>query len=378
MRAFFQGFAHQARRLVSAPKLVVMLVLLLFMAFVTAEIYQGLVIRDVPVAVIDFDDSSVSRTLRRYIDASRVVKVVHAPLSSPDDARELLTKGEVAAVVLIPSGLSADLKRGRETKVLVAVDTSNILVGKNVDAAVRTAVGTVSGGVQVTAARKLGASADQALAATVPISIEENDTFNPASNYAVYIVPGATFFLLHVYAMLLFASVFLPEDPSPGVAHRAGRLAAIGVLSFAIGVSFFTWLLPHAHVSLQSELGVAAVVLGVFLLTEALFTAALARVLPGRLFAFQATVIVTMLALMLSGITWPTDMFPRPLQLVAEWIPFTPFAQSMRMFVHESLRLEDLSRPLSQLGWQALAFFGLVVAGHTVRFVLSKRLRRIA
>ena len=378
MGPFLQGFIHQARRLITVPKLVVMLVLLVLMSVVTVEIYQGLVIHDVPVVVIDRDGSSVSRTIQRYIDASREVRVVSAPISSEQDAQALLTRGEVAAVVLIPSGLAADLKHGREPRVVLAVDMSNILIGKNVDKALRTAVGTVSAGVQLTLVRKLGLSEEQALAAVLPVTVEENDTFNPANNYAVYIVPGATFFLLHVFAMLLFASVFLPEDPSPNVSHRAGRMTAVFALSFALGMGMFALLLPYARVPIESGLGVAGAVLALFLLAEALFAAALARVLPGQLFAFQSTIIITMLALMLSGITWPTDMFPPALRSVSAWIPFTPFAHALRMFVHEPLSLAQLRAPLSQLGIQSIVFTVLVLAAHALRATGAAIRRRFA
>jgi len=376
MRDFLNGFVHQARRLVSTPKFLVMFFLLIGMSVITAEIYQGMVIRDVPVVVLDRDGSGLSRTLRRYVDATREIEVVQAPISSVEDAQALLTRGDVAAVVLIPSGFATDLKHGREPRVLVAIDGSNIVISKNVSKALSTAIGTVSAGVQITVARKLGLPDEKAMAAVVPIVVDENDTFNPATNYAVYIVPGATFFLLHVFAMLLFASVFLPEDPSPGIAHRAGRMVAIGLTSLLLGVGFFALLMPYAHVTLQSSLGVATVVLAVFLVVEALFAAALARVLPGPLFAFQSTLIITMLALMFSGITWPTDMFPAPLAHLSAWVPFTPFAHALRMFIHEPLRLEQLQGPLLQLGQQALVFAGLIVAGHVARRTLPALRRR--
>jgi ABC-2 type transport system permease protein len=378
MRAFLNGFVHEARRLVLTPKYVVMLLLLLLMSWVTTEIYQGLVIRDVPVVVFDRDGSGLSRTLRRYIDATREVEVVQVPISSVEGAQALLTRGEVAAVVLIPSSFSTDLKHGREPRVLVAIDGSNIVIAKNVSKAISTAIGTVSAGVQITVARKLGLPEEKAMAAVVPITVDENDVFNPATNYAVYIVPAATFFLLHVYAMLLFASVFLPDDPSPGIAHRAGRMVAIGLTSFLLGVAFFVLLMPHAHVTVQSSLGVASVVLAAFLVVEALFVAALARVLPGPMFAFQATIILNMLALMFSGITWPMDMFPQPLQLLAACVPFTPFAHALRMFIHEPLQLEQLHGPLLQLGQQALVFTVLIAAGRVVRRTIPALRRRFA
>lgn len=372
MGGFIDGFLSQAKRLLTTPKHLVMLVLLVAMSVATAEIYRGMVIRDVPIVILDLDQSSLSRTLERFIAASREVRAVRAPISSVEDAQELLMRGEVSAVVLIPSSFSKDLKHGREPRILIALDGSNIVVAKNVNKALATAVGTVSAGAQLSVVRKLGLSENQAMASVQPVLLDVNDAFNPANNYAVYIVPGSVFFLLHVYAMLLFASVFLPEHASPGVLHRLGRMSAIGMMSLVLGISMFLVLMPMAQVPLQSSLLVAVVVLCLFLVVEAWFATALAKLLPGPLFAFQATVILTMLALMLSGVTWPIDMFPKPMQEFTAWIPFTAFARALRIFVHEPVGFTQLQAPLHQLGHQVLLYIGIATVGIVSRRLFSR------
>lgn len=279
--------------------------------------------------------------------------------------------------MLIPSKFSSDLKHGREPRILIAIDGSNIVLAKNVNKALATAVATVSAGAQLTFVRKLGLSESQAMAAVQPIAIDINDSFNPANNYAVYIVPGSVFFLLHIYAMLLFASVFLPESASPSRSHRVGRLGAIAVVTLLLGIAFFLILMPIAQVSLQSNATVAICVLGAFLVVEALFAAALAKALPGPLFAFQVTVILTMLALMLSGITWPIDRFPEPLQQFSSFLPFTPFARALRIFVHEPVGLDQLRLPLRQLAQQAGVFAAITLVATLSRAFIA-RFREVA
>ncbi|HNS95832.1 MAG TPA: ABC transporter permease [Polyangiaceae bacterium] len=377
MRDFSNGFFAQAKTLFTTPKHLIMLALLIFMSVVTAEVYRGMVLRDVPVAILDLDQSSLSRTLVRMVDATREVRVVHPPISSVEEAQQWLLRGEGAAVMLIPSKFSSDLKHGREPRILIAIDGSNIVLAKNVNKALATAVATVSAGAQLTFVRKLGLSESQAMAAVQPIAIDINDSFNPANNYAVYIVPGSVFFLLHVYAMLLFASVFLPESASPSRSHRVGRLGAIAVVTLLLGIAFFLILMPIAQVSLQSNATVAICVLGAFLVVEALFAAALAKALPGPLFAFQVTVILTMLALMLSGITWPIDRFPEPLQQFSSFLPFTPFARALRIFVHEPVGLDQLRLPLRQLAQQAGVFAAITLVATLSRAFIA-RFREVA
>ena len=148
-------------------------------------------------------------------------------------------------------------------------------------------------------------------------------------------------------------------------------------MTLLLGIAFFLILMPIAQVSLQSNATVAICVLGAFLVVEALFAAALAKALPGPLFAFQVTVILTMLALMLSGITWPIDRFPEPLQQFSSFLPFTPFARALRIFAHEPVGLDQLRLPLRQLAQQAGVFAAITLVATLSRAFIA-RFREVA
>ena len=57
MRDFSNGFFAQANTLFTTPKHLIMLALLIFMSVVTAEVYRGMVLRDVPVALLALDQA---------------------------------------------------------------------------------------------------------------------------------------------------------------------------------------------------------------------------------------------------------------------------------------------------------------------------------
>jgi len=126
------GFFGQFARMASGRYLI-MLFLLLGGAWVSSDVYSHQVIHDMPVAVIDFDQTHVSRTIRSFIDATREVKVVPPPQPvSIESGQEALVRGDLAGIVVIPSDLTTNLKRGRKATVIVSLDESNILVAKNV------------------------------------------------------------------------------------------------------------------------------------------------------------------------------------------------------------------------------------------------------
>jgi len=342
LRCFFAGFSRQLASLVRRSKYRVLLLLFLAACGLSLEAYQQKVVRDLTVAVVDLDQSRLSRTVRHFLQATPEVEVSTEPLGSVDQARERLVSGKVSAVVVIPDGFAANVKGGKEAPALVAVDYSNIVTGKTAYKAIAKVLGTVGAGAQLTYVTKLGEPAGSALARVAPITVSERLHLNPATNFAIYVGPPTVFFFLNVLALLLVWSVFLESSAAP-LAERLGRLSAVGGIAYGRGLLLTYGLLRRASVTPQSSFAVVSLCLGALLITDLLMAAAIARVLPSPLLAFQLTVMLGMVSLMLSGVTWPLDMFPAALRHAAELMPFTPFAQSLRQWLHEPVTLAELS-----------------------------------
>lgn len=373
MSAFGQGLAGFLRMLATGRRFQLMIGLVLAMGWVGVSVYGDLVIRDVPVAVLDLDNSRISRTIRTYLAATRELDVLPDAPSSVDEARRWMLDGKAAAIVLLPSTLSSDIKRGRKAEVLIAVDAGNILTGRNAFKAIAKAIGTVAAGVQLTYVTKLGERKDRAMASVVPIVLDENPTFNPATNFAVYLVPGLVFFLLHVFVLLLALSVDLPACNAPTPCHRLGALAAVLGVGWATGLLFLHAYLPADRVLSASGPVLASAWVGALVLGDVLMARAIRAVLPSLLATVEVTIVLGMLSLMLSGITWPMDMFPAPLRWVAMAIPFTPFAQGFQLLLHHPVTLGDLAPHLGLLAWQAVGFSTLIALGSAVRALAAHR-----
>jgi ABC-2 type transport system permease protein len=371
---FLRGIGGQVRLLVATPRYVVILFLLLGGAWLTADVYRERVVRDAPVVVIDEDGSHLSRTIRLFLGTCRELRVIDG---SAGGDREDLTSGRVAAIVRIPADLSTRIKRGRPADVLLTVDGSNILVARNVMKAVAKAVGTVSAGAELTVLGRLGVTGDRAMATAVPIALVEDTTWNPSTNYTIYLVPGLLFCLLHVYVLTIVSSVFLAGGPR-GASRRAGALVVCLAAGFAIGLLFLYAYLPRLGLASSSPAGVALPLLLAFLGTDTLLALAISAVVPRPLTALQITIIIAMLSLMLSGITWPLDRFPPLLAAAGRAIPFTPFISAAQAFLHRPTALAELDGHLAALGRQAAAFGGIAALAASVRLAIGLAARRRA
>jgi ABC-2 type transport system permease protein len=378
MRAVFEGFVAELRLLLTTPRHLVMLALLVGAALVSLDVYRAEVVRGLPVAVVDLDDSKPSRAIRTLLHATPEVDLANegAPVSL-EEAREAFEAGRLAAVVLLPDGLAASLKRGHKATVLVAIDGSNLLVARNANKALAKAIGTVSAGVELQLVSKLGERRAKALARVVPVAIAEQYSFNPWTNYGVYVVPPLVLFLLHVYATLVFASLHLPGGPR-GAARVGAEVAAAMVVAALAGLTLHALLPFAAGIVAKSSLGLVWATVALWIVGDALFARALAALVPAPVAAFQVTVVLAVLSLMFAGVTWPVDAFPPALAVLAASMPFTPFAQALQTFLHHAATLEQVADLLRSQAIQIAAYVAVAATAMGLRRAAAVAALRLA
>lgn len=340
-----------------------MLLLFVGASAISVATYRQGAMRELPVAVYDADGTSLSRTVLRAIDATPELRVVTDPPPTLDDARAALVRGRLVAAIVLPDGFTAALKRGRRAEVVVAADYSNILTGKTAQRTVARVLATVAAGAQVNLAEKLGAPPSAALARVMPLSVTEALPGNPGASYAPYSAPAFAFYFLQVLVLFLAWSVLWPPAPGRPPAETAGRLAACLVVGLAAALLVAYGILAIDGLSPASSAPVVVVVLVALVAADVLFALAMWTLSRGGLVGFQATVLLGMLSLMLSGLTWPWDAIPAPLRAVAAAIPFTPFGRALRMFFALDVGLADMAAPLGWMGLQAAGYVAVIAAG---------------
>ena len=360
MSAFLHGLRDQLRLLAGLRRHRLTLLLFLGATAMSVATYRQGAMRELPAAVYDADGTALSRTLVRFIDATPELRVVAAPPPTLDQAEAALTRGELAVAVLIPDGFTAALEHGRRAEVLVAADLSNVLTGKTAQRTVAKVLATVAAGAEVTLSEKLGTPPSAALARIAPISVTEAFAGNPGAAYAPYVAPGFATFFVHVLTLFLAWTVFWPAAPDQSTAELLGRLGACVAVALAAALAATYGILALDGLSPAASAPVVVAMLLALVVADVLFAAALRAVFRGGLLGFQATVLLGMLSLMLSGLTWPWDAIPGPRRAVASAIPFTPFGRALRMFFATEARLEDLAVPLGWMGAQALACLAVI------------------
>ena len=187
---------------------------LLAMFFFTSLMDEGLP-EDMPVGVVDLDNTSTSRGLIRRLDAFQSSKVVaHYP--SVSDARRAIQENEIYAFLYIPKGTTDQLLSSRQPKISFYYNMASVMSGSLLMKDLKTISNLGSAAVGQATMRAKGHTPEQIQAFLQPIRVDLHQIANPWTNYNVYLttvfVPGV---------MMLF--MFLISAYSLGMELKFGR-----------------------------------------------------------------------------------------------------------------------------------------------------------
>src|SRR5262249_4662444 len=149
----------------------------------------------IPIAVVDNDQSELSRRIVETLDASNAVSVVMRAATLAE-AHAVLDHGEAFAVVGIPPGTERDVLKGTTVHIPIDVDATYLFISRTRGSGVGVAINTLSSELAAGGARTDGSLVKAALASTSPADILLQPIFNPVGGYASYIVPAAFVLIL--------------------------------------------------------------------------------------------------------------------------------------------------------------------------------------
>ena len=163
--------------------------------------------QDLPIGVVDLDNSATSRGLIRNLDAMQNSRVVYR-FANVTEARNAMQEGKVFAYLYIPEGTSAKLLAGRQPKISYYYTMTCMTAGSMAMKDMKT-IGTLGSAAvgQATLSAK-GATKEQIKAALQPVTVDAHMIANPEGSYnyslTTVFVPGILMLfmaLLSAYAL---------------------------------------------------------------------------------------------------------------------------------------------------------------------------------
>jgi ABC-2 type transport system permease protein len=353
----------------------------LVVSIILASIYAFKTVLDIPIVVMDRDDTAASRAVARALDAHESLRLVRIS-DAGENAEAVLRRGEATCVVFIPAGFESNLKRGERSPALCLLNGTNMVLSNYALKAVSTVLSTVTAGIAMERLEKTGTPAAHALDAYMPLVVTPQYLFNPGQNYTNFFLPGILAALLQQVVVIGAALTWVREFRSGEItellgitrnvfALTAGKLLVYVLIGIGWGVFMFAGLFPLFGVPYSGSLATGALSVLLMIAAMALVAMAISSVFSHRETAMQVMFIVSSPAFLLSGYTFPQFAMTTTARWVGLIVPLTPFLTAWRRLVLYGGGFADVIPQLAML------LAGILVFGCISMVVLHRRLAAV-
>lgn len=318
---FFTLVRREISTLVKRRKLILFILLFGASAYslLVGNLYRNQVVTTIPLVICDEDQSSLSRSLSRYIMEADRVQVISS-VQNEKEAYALLDKKEAEGLIIIPPDFSKKITRHEPVSLLFLTDGTNSLYQNYAMAPVQEAA------AQFSAEREMETAALEKVpylpAAPVYPSLRIKE--NPTQSYSFFYLYGVTITAAQIGLMIAFAES-LYEDMKKRTFRKISILKLLlakeitmAFLSTAAILPAFTIIIGFFHMPYKGAL-LPFFALYIVYTGAALFTAALMTfAFKTEIALIQCLVFYALPAFLLSGYIWPdTAMVP-----MMRWISF--------------------------------------------------------
>ena len=227
---------------------------LLAMVFFTSLLDEGLP-ENLPVGVVDLDNTSTTRTLTRKLDGFQNSRVV-AHFPSVAAARHAMQENEIYSFLYFPKGTTSNLMAARRPKVSFYYSNVSLSGGSMVMKDLKTVTTLGSAAVGMATLRAKGATDQQIQAFLQPIHIDLHQLNNPWGNYNMYLstvfVPGVMMLFMFLISAYSLGMELKFERGKEWIAKADGKIvvAILGkylphVVVFLLLISFYQFYIYH-------------------------------------------------------------------------------------------------------------------------------------
>jgi ABC-2 type transport system permease protein len=290
--------------------------------------YSREAVRRAPIAVVDADRGSLSRQLTRFVAASPQLDVV-AVLPGLPEAQDLLWRGRIVGVLVLPRGLQADVLAGRVARVEVAGNGAYFLLNKAVLGSVAQAVGTVSAGIEIKRLEAGAASPGQAAVQREAVTLRSVALYNLREGYGSAVVPAVGVLIVQQTALIAIALLVGSGRQAgrrplhPTAAGFVGAWLAFASAVVLNGLYWFGWVAVWQDLPRAGQLAPLLAFLGLFALAVSAFGLAVGSFFRSREGGMQVMLFVSVPMLFLAGTSWPDASLPALLQALKWTLPST-------------------------------------------------------
>ena len=292
------------------------------------------VIDHVPMAIVDYDDSQLSRQIIRYFKQNEAFDVTYQ-IQDEAELKKLLDESKVRVGMVIPKDFSADVTSLKSPNVLMMYDGSHMSMESVAKAKASEILISVRVGAATTQIQnRLNKSYDEAFTMAMPIRFETRMLYNPAKNFNYFMTPGYGTIICQLgIAFMAVVSVMVNWDKEKkrnDVGYILGKVFFYGILG---SMAIITNLMVQIHIFKIPYRGtlMAGIAMSIlFIFAAAALAVAVSAWFNNRVLAMAIVGLLLIPNSIMAGYTWPVMSMISSYKWMSWFIPFTHYGDNIR------------------------------------------------
>ena len=372
---------RELRRLVSRPIYLFSMVAvpIVCTSFFVSLLSEGLPTK-VPTAVVDHDNSSLSRQVIRDLGASELIDIKRH-LDSYHEALDAVRSGEVFGFFILPDEFEKDAIAGRSPSITYFCNMAYFIPGTLTFKGFKTIAVSTTGSMAQMQLVSAGVDEDASNALIQPLAVQDHPMGNPWSNYSIYLcnsfAPGA------LALMILLVTVFaiceeikrntsvewLATARGSIVVALLGKMLPHTVIFSIVGVFMQSLFYGYNHYPMNGEVWVMVVAMVMFVVACQAFALVVCCLLSNLRLALSVVSLLGVLSFSITGFSFPLENMYGAVAIFSYIVPVRYY-----FLIYIDQALNGISLYYSRYYFVALAIFPLIAS--TMLWRLKKACRK--
>ena len=387
MRLRIAGFIQIVKREIDIVSkdfdLIVMLLLApIFYSLLYASFYIYKTETNVPIAVLDLDQTVISQKFITDLDSHQLLNVTER-LSDFGDIKDRLYSDKVQGVIIIPDKFEASLKSGKGTEIKLYLNTQRFLPSNDINKAVNEIVLDYSAQARLKAFELKGINANQAKQIIEPLKDDIKFISNPSATYGDFLIP-AILVLIIQQTLFMGLGESIAKERELGTLRdwyaasnqsTAAALTGKGLLYmliyFCYAIFFFIIDFAMFKINFAGSHILLFTVTILFLISIISLSIFAASFFKRKILALQVISFTSYPIFFLTGYSWPSFVMPKYIQWISQLIPIAPFLDIFNRIIYLGANFSEVKPALIHLF--ILTVFGLSVTYFRMKVIFRKK-----
>lgn len=335
-------------------------------------------VKNMPIAVIDNDNTKISRTITRYFNTSYAFDVFYR-INNFDELKQLIVENKIAMGLYIPKGTQQNIKKFVPVNIGFYIDGSNYLTANLSEIEGSNILTTINVGLRTTMMKKKGIQSRQVNDMRLPIKNDTSKLFNPTYHYGYFLTPGLWISILG-QLLLMFGALTIGKVLETKnftikniFSFIFAKLFVYSIISLIYIEILFRIFFPAFQIPFDGNTFGAVILSMLFIIATILLGMFMSALTGNRIDALKGCLLVGAPAFLLSGYTWPLEQMPVVLKTIAKFIPLTSYLEGFRKIFQQNMTIEYIFPFANILIFLMILYFAITYLCLYVRNNITKK-----